>query len=99
VAELRESDRAPLLAEAARIADRGSDPELGADIRRRLIEEYRDAPEVAEASLALARHLGRPGGDEATAILLLEELIIARPNSAVVPEARLELERLRSRGP
>jgi len=97
-AELRESDRAPLLAEAARIADRGGDAALAADIRRTLIDAYPEAAEVAEASLALARHLGRPGGDESTAIRLLEELIIGRPNSAVVPEARLELERLRSRG-
>lgn len=95
---LRESDRPPLLAEAARIADRGGAADVAAGIRRALIDQYPEAAEVAEASLALARHLGRPGGDEATAIRLLEELIIARPNSAVVPEARLELERLRSRG-
>ncbi|MBM4182881.1 MAG: hypothetical protein FJ207_01495 [Gemmatimonadetes bacterium] len=96
--DLREGDRAPLLAESARLAERGGDAELAADLRQRLIAGFPDAPEVAEASLALARHLGRPGGDETTAIRLLEELIIARPNSAVVPEARLELERLRSRG-
>ena len=97
-ATLPENDRPPLLAEAARMADRGGAPESAASIRERLIEDYPDAPEFAEASLALARHMARPGGDDLGAIRLLEELIVSRPNSAVVPEARLELERLRSRG-
>jgi tetratricopeptide (TPR) repeat protein len=97
VGEVREGDRAPLLGEAARLAERAGAAELAADLRRRLIDEFPDAPEFAEASLALARHIGRPGGDERAAIRLLEELIITRPNSAIVPEARLELERLRSR--
>jgi tetratricopeptide (TPR) repeat protein len=94
---LREGDRAPLLAEAGRMAQRGGDEELAAEIRQRLVDDHPDAPEVAEASLALARHKGRSGGDVRAAIRLLEELIIAHPNSAIVPEARLELERLRSR--
>jgi len=94
---VREGDRAPLLAQAARLAERGGERETAAGIRRRLIEEHPDAPEVAEASLLLARHIGQPGGDVLTAIRLLEELIISRPTSAIVPEARLELERLRSR--
>ncbi len=97
-ATLPANDRAPLLAEAARMADRGGAPESAAAMRRRLLEEHPDAPEIAEASLALARHMAGPGGDELAAIRLLEELIVSRPNSAVVPEARLELERLRSRG-
>jgi tetratricopeptide (TPR) repeat protein len=97
-ATLPENDRAPVLAEAARMADRAGSPERAAAMRERIIEEYPNTPEFAEASLALARHMARPGGDDRAAIRLLEELIVSRPNAAVVPEARLELERLRSRG-
>jgi hypothetical protein len=53
---------------------------------------------VGEASLALARHRARVERNTAEAIRLLEELITRQPNAAVVPEARLELERLRGRG-
>jgi tetratricopeptide (TPR) repeat protein len=100
---LPETDRPPVLAEAARIADRSGVPEGAAEIRERLLADHPDAPEVAEASLALARHVARENGDTEAAIRLLEELITRRPNAAIVPEARLELERLRSdsgsRGP
>lgn len=95
---LDEADRAPILAEAARIAERGGDPETAARIRQRIITDHPDAPEVGEASLALARHVAGAGGDDLEAIRLLEDLITSRPNAAVVPEARLELERLRNRG-
>lgn len=91
-------ERAPLLAEAARMAASGGDAPLAAEIRSRLVQEYPDAPEVGEASLALARfHARTPSGVE-QAIRLLEDLIAARPNAAVVPDARVELERLRTRG-
>ena len=84
-----------MLAEAARIAMEGGEYELVADIHSVLIEEYPDAPEMAEAALALARHRAkRPCGIE-EAIRLLEELITNRPNAAVVPDARVELQRLR----
>jgi tetratricopeptide (TPR) repeat protein len=96
-ARLPESDRAPVLAEAARMADRSGAPEGAAEIRERLLAAHPDAPEVAEASLALARHVATENGDTAEAIRLLEDLITRRPNAAIVPEARLELERLRSR--
>jgi tetratricopeptide (TPR) repeat protein len=95
---LPEPDRAPVLAEAARIAERSGAPEAAADIRERLLADHPDAPEVAEASLALARHVAAAGGDTAEAIRLLEDLIVRSPNAAVVPEARLELERLRATG-
>ena len=96
--DLAAGDRAPLLAEAARIADRGGASELAVEIRERILAEHPDASEVEEASLGLARHHAAPGGDATEAVRLLEELITQRPNAAVVPEARLELERLRSRG-
>lgn len=95
---LEAEERASVLGQAARIASDGDEPALAADIRRRIVEEHPDAPEAAEASLALARYhaLTAAGVDEA--IRLLEELITRRPNAAVVPDARLELQKLRERG-
>jgi hypothetical protein len=95
--ELEEEERAPLVAEAARIADRAGASGVAASIREILVATYEDTPEFGEASLSLARHKARTPGGVADAILLLESLIIARPNAAVVPDARLELERLRGR--
>ena len=92
------ADAAPLLAEAARLAERGGAYEDAATYRRRLLEEHPDAAEVAEATLALARSGDRAGIDQEEAIRMLEELITRSPTAAVVPEARLELQRLRSRG-
>jgi len=92
------ADQPLLLAEAARMADRAGEDDAAADIRKRLVEENPDAPEVGEASLALARHLARVEGNTAEAIRILEDLIVRQPNAAVVPEARTELERLRSSG-
>lgn len=91
-------ERAPLLAEAARIAAGGGDTALAAEIRSRLVQDHPDSPEVGEASLALARYHARTPRGVAQAIRLLEDLIAARPNAAVVPDARVELERLRARG-
>lgn len=95
---LAASDRAALLAEAARMAMRSSDTTLSVDIRERILTDYPNAPEVAEATLELARHYAGSGGDYEEAVRLLEELIVRDPGAAVVPEARLELERLRSSG-
>jgi len=95
---LAASDRAAVLAEAARMATRSGDIDLSVGIRERILMEYPSAPEVAEATLELARHYAGSGRDDDEAMRLLEELIVRDPGSAVVPEARLELERLRSRG-
>mgnify|MGYP001160938924 FL=1 len=93
--ELEGKEHPPLLAEAARIADRGKAFEQGASIRTRLISEYPEAPELGDAALALARYRARtPDGIE-QAIAILEELITTRPNAAVVPDARVELEKLK----
>ena len=95
VEALPETEAPSLLAEAARMAERGGAGQQAADLRRRLLEAYPQAPEVGEASLALALYTARrPGGREG-AIRILESLIAARPNAAVVPAARRELERLR----
>lgn len=95
---LEAEERASVLGQAARIASDGDEPALAADIRRRIVEEHPDAPEAAEASLALARYHALTAGGVDEAIRLLEELITRRPNAAVVPDARLELQKLRERG-
>jgi hypothetical protein len=93
--ELEAKEHPPLLAEAARVADRGKAFERGASIRTRLIYEYPEAPELGDAALALARYrASTPDGIE-QAITILEELITTRPNAAVVPDARVELEKLK----
>ena len=93
-----EEERVSLLAAAARIAADGREPRVAAEIRTRLVEGYPEAPEAGEASLALARYHARTPDGLPVAIRLLEELITRRPNAAVVPDARVELQRLRSRG-
>ena len=91
---LPRDEQPPLLAMGARIADRGGVPDQAAEFRGRIIREHRYAPEVPEATLELARFKGaKPGGvDEA--IRLLEDLILSQPNSAIVPTARRELQRI-----
>ncbi|MEQ9399114.1 MAG: hypothetical protein RJQ04_08065 [Longimicrobiales bacterium] len=86
-----------LLAEAARMADRGGASARAAALRRRIVDTWPDAPELAEAALSLARWSAEEGNDLPGAIRLLEDLITDRPNAAVVPDARRELERLRGR--
>ncbi len=95
---LGQDERPPVLAEAARIAERGELPSQAALIRERILTEFPDSPEVGEAALALARYRAASSDGVAAAIALLEQLITSRPNAAVVPDARLELERLRGRG-
>jgi tetratricopeptide (TPR) repeat protein len=98
VGTLPDEERARTLAEAARIAADGGDARIAAEIREVIVADHADAPEFAGAALALARYHARTPRGHAEAIRLLEELIAARPNAAVVPDARVELERLRARG-
>jgi tetratricopeptide (TPR) repeat protein len=95
---LPEEERPPLLAEAARMAERGGAGEAAAELRRSLLTTFPEAPEVAEAALALARWEAEREGGRDEAIRLLERLIVERPTAAVVPAARRELEKLRGRG-
>ncbi|HSG08591.1 MAG TPA: hypothetical protein VLA36_09540 [Longimicrobiales bacterium] len=93
--DVPEDDRAALLAEAARMADQVEASQEGARFRAQILEEYPDSPEVGEAALVLARFHARTPSGRAEAIRLLEQLVTERPNAAVVPDARRELERLR----
>jgi len=95
---LPERDHPALLAHAARIADGGDDPDRAAELRGRLLHAFDSAPEAAEATLGLARWQARSGRSQ-DAVALLEALIVDRPNSPLVPDARRELDRLRSRPP
>lgn len=95
VPDLEAKEQPPMLAAAARIAADGGEAAIAAQIRSTLVQSHPEAPEVAEASLALARFHARTPRGRDEAIRLLEDLISQRPNAAVVPDARVELERLR----
>ena len=86
--------RPPLLAMGARIADAGSVPERAADFRERIIRDHPYSAEVPEATLGLARFKGATPAGLDEAIRLLEDLILSQPNSAIVPTARRELQRI-----
>ncbi|MYH48877.1 MAG: hypothetical protein F4151_04935 [Gammaproteobacteria bacterium] len=91
-------DQPPLLAMAARIADEIDQQSEAARLRESLAATFPESSEAPEAILQLARYRATPPTGVPAAIELLEELILARPNSAVVPVARRELERLRASG-
>jgi tetratricopeptide (TPR) repeat protein len=96
--KLPAEDRPALLAHAARLADATGRPELGVQLRQRLVADHADSPELPDVVLALARAQARLG-QVADAIALLEKLILDRPNSSVVPAARRELDRLKGSTP
>ena len=89
-------DAAPLLlALAGRIdAARGDDASAMA-LWKRVVEEYASAPEAPVSELAWARALRRAHRD-AEAITRLEHLILTYPDSALLPQARRELDAARN---
>lgn len=95
LANLPAPERATLMAQGARMADEAGLTREAADLRDELIGAHPDAPEVGEATLALARHRADTEGNVPEAIRLLEELILAHPEMPVIPHARRALERLR----
>ena len=58
---------------------------------QRIADRYPDSPEAAEAELDWARAL-RASGDVKGAVQRLEHLIITFPQSALIPQARRELD-------
>ncbi len=87
-----------LLAAAARLhAVRGEDGQA-APLWERIVTWHESAPEAAEADLEWARILRRQGRN-ADAIARLEHLILSYPRSALVPQARRELELARGGTP
>jgi tetratricopeptide (TPR) repeat protein len=89
-------DAAPLLlALAARVqsARRQDGPAIA--LWQRILKQYATAPEAAESDLEWARTLRRKG-DVNGAVDHLEHLILTYPQSALVPQARRELDAART---
>jgi tetratricopeptide (TPR) repeat protein len=85
-------DASPLLlAIAARLYRSTSDSARSESIWQVLVSEHGQSPEAAEADLEWAKVLRRRGNG-AGAIARLEHLILTYPQSALVPQARRELE-------
>jgi tetratricopeptide (TPR) repeat protein len=84
-----------LLVMAARVESaRGADARA-LPLWKRVAEEFTDSPEAPEARLEWARTLARRN-DQDGARTQYEELIIQYPTSALVPQARREMEALRT---
>lgn len=95
----RDADLASLLLlTAARLElARGRRDEAGA-LHAAIVGKFGESPEAPEAELELARALRRKG-DTAGAIARLEHMILTHPRSALLPQARRELEQLRGATP
>lgn len=86
------TDAAPLmLGIAARLFQATPDSQQSVRLWGDIVAKYPDAPEAAEADLEWARTLRRHG-DAAGAIDRLEHLILTWPRSALVPQARREMD-------
>ena len=83
-----------LLAWAARYAVAGRDAALADTLWRKIAGRFPGSPVAPEAELAVARALAARG-DLRGAETQLEALILAHPQSALLPEARRELDRVR----
>jgi hypothetical protein len=100
-AGLREAERAAVLDFLAGLAESSSLPGEAAALRRIIVAELPRTHEAPAAMLALARsELDGAAGDDGTAgdevaRVLLERLIVEHPRSALAPQARSELARLR----
>ena len=89
-------DAAPLLlALAARVQSARHQDAAAIALWQRILKDYSSAPEAAESDLEWARTLRRKG-DVAGAVDHLEHLILTYPQSALVPQARRELEAVRA---
>jgi hypothetical protein len=83
-----------LLTLAARIETARRAEERALSLWRRVAEEHKNSGEAPEAQLEWARSLRRRG-DVKGARAHLETLILDYPDSALVPQARRELDALR----
>lgn len=84
---------AELLAHAARLL-RSADPALAEQLWTEVAERHPESSPAASALLEIARALATRG-ELAAAQRRLEQLILEHPGSALVPEARRELDRVR----
>jgi tetratricopeptide (TPR) repeat protein len=78
-----------LLLTAARL--RGTQPSEAMKVWERIVADHAGTPEAAESELEWARALRRLG-DTSAAAAHLEHLILSAPQSALLPQARRELE-------
>lgn len=83
-----------LIGLAARVASAQGDERRALSLWTRLVEQYTASPEAPEADLEWARALQRRG-DRAGATARYEHLILTWPDSALVPQAREALDRMR----
>lgn len=96
---LSDVERPAVLEFAAGLADRGQLADRAELIRREIVTEYPASREAPAAILSLARSLALRDRALPEARGLLERLILEYPRSALVPQARSELDRLESRTP
>ena len=87
-----------MLNAAARINAARHDESAAIALWQRIVADYASAPEAAEAELEWARALRRKG-DTAAAVQHLEHMILTYPRSALVPQARRELDLARQSVP
>jgi tetratricopeptide (TPR) repeat protein len=87
-----------LVSAAARLRAAQGDDAGAVALWQRVVAQYGDTPEAAESELEWARALRRRG-DAAGAIAHLEHLILSAPQSALLPQARRELELVRGTVP
>lgn len=83
-----------LIGLAARVASAQGDERRAVSLWTQLVERHSRSPEAPEADLEWARSLQRHG-DYAGATARYEHLILTWPDSALVPQAREALDRLR----
>lgn len=84
-----------LLATAAQLRSAMKDDTQAIALWRRIVEQQGSTPEAPSAELEWARALRRRG-DMAGAVARLEHLILTYPQSALVPQARRELDLARA---
>ena len=87
-----------LLNAAARIHSARHADSSAIALWERIVKDYASQPEAAEAELEWARTLRR-NGDRAGAVEHLEHMILTYPRSALVPQARRELDLARQSVP
>ena len=88
-------EAAAVLEFGAELAERAGLPLEAEALRRRIIEDHSASREAPAALLALARALTSRSADGSEARLLLERLILEYPRSALVPQARRDLDRMK----
>jgi hypothetical protein len=84
-----------LLATAAQLRSVLRDDMQAIALWKRIVEQQSSTPEAPSAELEWARALRRRG-DSAGAVARLEHLILTYPQSALVPQARRELDLARA---